>query len=314
MYSYLRYLIITTLVILVISAPCFAFDEDNHEQINGTALHFRVRGTDKSNPYLLLIPDGPGGSIAPYFTWGASLEQSLNVVYLDPRGGGESQHYPIADLNNPTSSEIVGLTMANLVADIDAVRTAIGVKQWYVLGHGFGAMVGLEYASAHPKDVLGLIVMNGELYGSAVKKMLAVSDFAPETSVALERNDRIYERDDRLLLGEAQFPAQFIVGGNDQSLTLREANKESRAAPDSDFCFFQNAGHCPLVGQDSIAVSTDILRFCASAKLESTDGMDRAAIVARIGQIDSQDSATNKTAVIADFKSHWKWRGNRYQA
>jgi pimeloyl-ACP methyl ester carboxylesterase len=77
-------------LLLLTALPAFAFDEDHHEVINGAMLHFRVRGTDKAHPYLVLLHGGPGFSAHMFYPWGASLEKTLNVVYLDQRGSGES--------------------------------------------------------------------------------------------------------------------------------------------------------------------------------------------------------------------------------
>ena len=75
-------------LLLLSCLPAFAFDEDHHEVINGAMLHFRVRGADKANPYLVILHGGPGFSSHMFYAWGPSLEKSLNVVYLDQRGGG----------------------------------------------------------------------------------------------------------------------------------------------------------------------------------------------------------------------------------
>src|SRR5690242_10754984 len=51
--------------------------------------------------------------------------------------------------------------MANLVRDIEGVREFLKVEKWYVLGHSWGGMLGLEYVSAHSAQVLGYIHMDG---------------------------------------------------------------------------------------------------------------------------------------------------------
>ena len=50
-----------------------------------------------------------------------------------------------------------------MLADIDAVRKKLGVKSWFVLGHSWGGMLGLEYVVTRPQDVRGYIHMSGAI-------------------------------------------------------------------------------------------------------------------------------------------------------
>ena len=155
-----RILFLLTLCLLC-AVPARAFDEDHTETINGASLHFRVRGTDKSHPYLLLLHGGPGFSAHIFYGWGTSLEKDVNVVYLDQRGSGQSARLTFANPYAPTPDEVKGYTIANLVGDIEGVRTFLKVDKWYVLGHSWGGMLGLEYVTAHPEHVRGFIDMDG---------------------------------------------------------------------------------------------------------------------------------------------------------
>ncbi len=145
------------------SAKAQAFDEDHKESINGTTLHFRVRGTLRENPYLLILHGGPGFSAHMFYPWGPSLEKFVNVVYLDQRGSGESARIKFSSLENPPPEEVKDYTIPNLLKDIEGVREFLKVKQWFVLGHSWGGMLGLEYVTAYPTKVLGYVHMDGLL-------------------------------------------------------------------------------------------------------------------------------------------------------
>lgn len=153
--------LLSTLLVLSIGARAWAFDEDHHETINGTTLHFRVRGADKANPYLLILHGGPGFSAYMFYPWGPSLEKNLNLVYLDQRGCGASARYRPKELFAPDPAELKDFTLDTLIQDIEGVRTALKIPQWYVLGHSWGGMLGLEYAARYPEHVTGLIDMDG---------------------------------------------------------------------------------------------------------------------------------------------------------
>ena len=147
-------------LLLWAASPAFAFDEDHHEVINGAMLHFRVRGADKKNPYLVILHGGPGFSAHMFYAWGPSLEKSVNVVYLDQRGCGESARLSVANPMDPQPAEIKGYTFETLIADIEGARQSLKVDKWFVLGHSYGGMLGLEYVAAHPDHVLGFVDMD----------------------------------------------------------------------------------------------------------------------------------------------------------
>lgn len=151
------------LCVLCTQRPARAFDDDYNQKLNGTTLHFRVRGENKSNPYLLLLHGGPGYSAYMFYPWGASLEKKLNVVYLDQRGSGGSERLKFKSIFAPTPEEVADYTIKNLIKDIEAVREFLKVDAWYVLGHSWGGMLGLEYVSVHPKKTIGYIHMDGLL-------------------------------------------------------------------------------------------------------------------------------------------------------
>ena len=211
-------------LLLLMSLPTLAFDEDHHEIINGAMLHFRVRGTDKANPYLVILHGGPGFSAHMFYPWGPSLEKSLNVVYLDQRGCGESARLSFADPMNPKPSEISNYTFSTLVADIEGVRKYLGVDKWFVLGHSFGGMLGVEYVAAHPEHVLGYIHMDGlvsvpqvqtAILDNAAKKFTAAKD---DSDLATVNRLRALPPDDpaRLIgaFGLALGPAGLYFAGS----------------------------------------------------------------------------------------------------
>ncbi len=143
------------------SAAAQRFDEDHKELINGTHLHFRVRGFSKANPYLLILHGGPGLSAHMFYKWGESLEKKLNVVYLDQRWCGESEKPKVNRENIPSATIMAEYTIGNLLNDIEGVREFLKVPTWAVMGHSWGAMLGIEYAVAKPGSITKLILVDG---------------------------------------------------------------------------------------------------------------------------------------------------------
>lgn len=92
---------------------------------------------------------------------------------------------------------MTSMTWANLTADAEALRQALGFKQWAVLGHSFGGMVALEYALRYPDSLSHLLLM--DTCGDArwvqqnAAKVLAKRGYGREAVQAAERffNGRI---------------------------------------------------------------------------------------------------------------------------
>jgi len=137
------------------------FDENYNVPINGTRLHFRVRGKNRANPYLLLLHGGPGENSLTFYHWGTSLENRMNVVYLDQRGCGQSQRITFAK-KIPTLEDVKEFTIPALIQDLEAVRGYLKIPGWYVLGHDWGGMLAVDYAVSQYSEhsIYGLILMD----------------------------------------------------------------------------------------------------------------------------------------------------------
>lgn len=72
----------------------------------------------------------------------------FRAVLFDQRGAGRSL---------PARGRAQNTTQ-HLIADMERVRTALGVERWLVVGGSWGATLGLAYAQAHPERVSGLVL------------------------------------------------------------------------------------------------------------------------------------------------------------
>ena len=112
-----------------------------------------VRGRSTDNPLLVILHGGPGSSETALFrSFNASLEESYTVVYWDQRGAGRSYNRSI-----PPAS----MTIDRFVADLDdLVETLIArfdKRRVVLLGHSWGSLVGVLYASRHPAKVAAYV-------------------------------------------------------------------------------------------------------------------------------------------------------------
>lgn len=98
---------------------------------------------------LVLINGGPGGTHHCFHPWFSRAKTFARVVYYDQRGTGLSDYTP-----GPN-----GYSVDQAVADLDAVRAALGIDKWVVLGYSYGGFLAQLYAVAHPDRMMGLVLL-----------------------------------------------------------------------------------------------------------------------------------------------------------
>jgi len=93
------------------------------------------------------IHGGPGGGSSPemrrFFDPGI-----YRIILMDQRGCGKST----------PNSELRENDTWNLVSDIEAVRTHLGIDKWVLFGGSWGSTLALAYAVTHTEHVIGLIL------------------------------------------------------------------------------------------------------------------------------------------------------------
>lgn len=103
---------------------------------------------------LLLLAGGPGYAGETLHALARLLAEERTVHVLDQRGTGRSEIEGLGPQHRPT------LTFDALVADVEAVRAGLGVERWAIAGHGWGGMLAVLYADAHPERVAGVAMIS----------------------------------------------------------------------------------------------------------------------------------------------------------
>lgn len=80
------------------------------------------------------------------------LEEKLEMIYLDQRGCGRSEHSPTLAYN-----------LNRLIEDLEELRISLGIHEWYLLGHSFGGILAVNYAIRFPERTKGIILSNTTL-------------------------------------------------------------------------------------------------------------------------------------------------------
>ena len=113
---------------------------------DGHQVHYERCGTKGAKPAVFLH-GGPGGGISPEHRRQFDPER-YDLLLFDQRGCGKSTPYASVEAN----------TTWHLVADIERLRTLMGVDKWLVFGGSWGSTLALAYAETHPDRVSELVV------------------------------------------------------------------------------------------------------------------------------------------------------------
>lgn len=118
---------------------------------DGHRLYWEEVGDPDGLPAVVLH-GGPGAGVTP--AWRRCFDpRRYRVVLFDQRGCGRSTpHAAGRDLDWST------VTTAHLVADIERLRRARGVRRWLVLGASWGSVLALAYAQRHPGRVRAMVL------------------------------------------------------------------------------------------------------------------------------------------------------------
>ena len=102
--------------------------------VNGTRLFYQPVGADDNYP-LIVLHGGPGLDHTEMHPWLDSLSDRFRLLYLDQRGQGRSERVDPATLS-----------LSLFADDVSGLAAALGVRQYAVLGHSYGAFVALTHA------------------------------------------------------------------------------------------------------------------------------------------------------------------------
>jgi len=116
-------------------------------------LYYEIRGTKSGTP-LFVINGGPGidhtymhSTLYPTSAFD-QLAKQRPVIFYDPRGVGKS----------PALKAGQSCTLADQVADLEALRSFLGYERIDVLGHSFGGFVAMAFAARFPERIAHLVI------------------------------------------------------------------------------------------------------------------------------------------------------------
>jgi proline iminopeptidase len=128
------------------------YDHGNLDVGDGHSVYWEVCGNPAGKP-ALVVHGGPGSGCSTglrrYFD-----PDRYRVVLFDQRGCGRSTPHagePVTDLSANTAG--------HLLADMELLRTTLGIERWLLFGGSWGSVLSLTYAVRHPERVTELVLM-----------------------------------------------------------------------------------------------------------------------------------------------------------
>ena len=136
----------TTAALRTLYPPINPYDSGMLDVGDGHQVYWEVCGNPAGKP-VVFLHGGPGGGCGPSHRQLFNPEK-YRIVLFDQRGCGRS--LPHANLEANTTWD--------LVADIERLRSMLGIEKWQVFGGSWGSTLALAYAETHPERVSEMIL------------------------------------------------------------------------------------------------------------------------------------------------------------
>lgn len=170
-----------------------------HFAADGGTLGYRNCGT---GDVVLILPGGPGLDAGYMLDFAHMVARTgRRAILLEPRGTGASR----AALGDGSR-----LTVAGSIADVEALRIAIGAGKVTVIGHSFGGATAQAYAAAYPRHMARLILLDSVGPNLAKPPLPLDSWRARLTSAHAAAYDAARARGDQIAAMRIKFAASFF--------------------------------------------------------------------------------------------------------
>lgn len=151
----------------VVLAAIFAFAfvstaqqivEHGFKDVNGTRLYYETIG--EGIP-IVVVHGGPGMDHSYMLPQMAKLGRGYKLIFYDQRAMGKSS------LDVDTTS----MTVDTFVEDLEGIRKAFNLTKMNLLGHSWGGLIAMFYATKYPDHLQSLILSNTTAASSELRSM-----------------------------------------------------------------------------------------------------------------------------------------------
>lgn len=140
--------IISAILLIGLLNGCKTKSLTPHEgyiEVTGGKVWYRINGEGDKTP-ILLLHGGPGSS-SYYLDPLKELSKDRPVIFIDQLGCGRSTRITDTTL----------MTIERYMEELEQVRKALDLKDFYLYGHSWGTMLGIDYYLKYPDEVKAII-------------------------------------------------------------------------------------------------------------------------------------------------------------
>ena len=114
--------------------------------VTGGKVWYKIIGEGNKIP-VVLLHGGPGAT-SYYLNPLSDLGKERPVIFFDQLGCGRS----------PQNLDSSLMTIESFVEQLEQLRTTLDIKEFYLYGHSWGTMLGVDYYLKYPKAVKAMIL------------------------------------------------------------------------------------------------------------------------------------------------------------
>lgn len=269
---------------------------------DGAQIWWEASGREDGAP-VVWLHGGPGSGATETYRRRFDPAHWL-VVSLDQRACGRSR--PLA---TDPGFDLGTLTTQQMIADLEELRTHLGIARWLVTGGSWGSTLALAYAEAHPDRVTGLVL-------AAV-----TTSSREEIEWISERVGRVFPREwEQLEAASGREPGQRLLDAFLERLT--DPDPGVRAAAAQAWCTWEDV-HVSLdpAHEPHYSVMAPDAQLLAATHVVNNWAHD--AWLGESGVLDGLDRITHLPAVlihgrldvsgplVTAWTLHRRWPGSR---
>ncbi len=208
-------------------------------------LGYVTYGTRGSALPVIAVNGGPGLSHAYMLvnTMWLRVAAGRMVVFYDQRGTGASKHMRAGAPE----------TMDAQVADLEAVRAALHLDRFALVGDSYGGLLAMAYAAAHPEHVAKLVLSD-----SAAPSPKSMVHLLPETFPDIEEQDAAEEKK---LGPTTDAAAQASLRNHFRMIFYSPAKRDAYMAHMGDLGYVPSVGEAVSKATESLDLTPKLAGF-----------------------------------------------------